>query len=205
MRSATVLILRLRCQSTVLPPGAAPSPLPADPEASVSAPAPARADRPSSRSAQSPAAPQTPAGSRSFFFNVFSTSSQVTGVDTVGCSRARSEYTETVVLCSSFWLQSTNTFPPADRLLHLGDNQFRMLMLQQARQRMRKRLGLVISGGRIQRAHTPAAPSIPKSSGNSAVRNARKSRAARRPPAQHCTIFAGGPGSRSNTSIVGQS
>src|ERR1700686_3674148 len=47
----------------------------------------------------------------SFFLNVRSTSSQVTGVETVGCSRARSEKTATVVLCSSFWLQSTNTLP----------------------------------------------------------------------------------------------
>src|SRR5208337_2633730 len=45
----------------------------------------------------------------SFFFSACSTSSQVTGVDTVGCSRARSEYTEIVVLCWSFWLQSTRT------------------------------------------------------------------------------------------------
>src|SRR5207245_9588899 len=39
------------------------------------------------------------------------TSSQVTGIDTVGRSRARSEYTQTVVLCGSFWLQSRSTFP----------------------------------------------------------------------------------------------
>ena len=39
------------------------------------------------------------------------TSSHFTGVETVGCSRARNEYTATVVLCSSFWLQSTRTFP----------------------------------------------------------------------------------------------
>jgi flagellar motor switch/type III secretory pathway protein FliN len=36
-------------------------------------------------------------------------SSQVTGIETVGTSRARIEYTHTVVLCRSFWLQSTNT------------------------------------------------------------------------------------------------
>ena len=41
-----------------------------------------------------------------------STSSQVTGVETVGRSFARSEYTLTVVLCSSFWLQSISTLPP---------------------------------------------------------------------------------------------
>jgi len=41
----------------------------------------------------------------------FSTSAQVTGVDTVGRGRARSEYTLMVVLCGSFWLQSTSTFP----------------------------------------------------------------------------------------------
>src|SRR3954447_4055000 len=40
-----------------------------------------------------------------------STSSHATGVETVGLSFARSEYTFTVVLCSSFWLQSTSTFP----------------------------------------------------------------------------------------------
>src|SRR5215216_4108861 len=40
-----------------------------------------------------------------------STSFHSTGVETVGCSLARSEYTETVVLCSSFWLQSTSTLP----------------------------------------------------------------------------------------------
>src|SRR5207237_1249007 len=38
------------------------------------------------------------------------TSSQVIGSETVGRSRARSEYTQTVVLCGSFWLQSTRTF-----------------------------------------------------------------------------------------------
>src|SRR5205823_4468656 len=47
----------------------------------------------------------------SFFFSAASTSSQVTGVDAVGSSRARSEYTLTVVLCSSFWLQSMKTLP----------------------------------------------------------------------------------------------
>src|SRR5207302_4280048 len=45
----------------------------------------------------------------SFFLNVRSTSSQVTGVETVGRSRARSEYTAMVVLCSSFWLPFTKT------------------------------------------------------------------------------------------------
>src|SRR5215472_11830561 len=39
------------------------------------------------------------------------TSSHVTGVETVGRSRARSEYTLTVVLYSSFWLQSISTLP----------------------------------------------------------------------------------------------
>ncbi len=33
-------------------------------------------------------------------------------MDTVGRSLARSEYTHTVVLWSSFWLQSTSTLPP---------------------------------------------------------------------------------------------
>src|SRR5258708_39841037 len=47
----------------------------------------------------------------SFFFRHFSTSSQLTGVETVGLSRARSEYTAMVVLWSSFWLQSTKTLP----------------------------------------------------------------------------------------------
>src|SRR6059058_5980932 len=46
-----------------------------------------------------------------FFFRQFSTSSHVTGVETVGSSLARKLYTQIVVLCSSFWLQSTNTFP----------------------------------------------------------------------------------------------
>ena len=46
-----------------------------------------------------------------------------TGVETVGCSRARSEYTATVVLCSSFWLQSTKHFAGAEILLHIGDDQ----------------------------------------------------------------------------------
>ena len=40
-----------------------------------------------------------------------STSSQVTGVDTVGRGRARSEYTATVVLWRLFWLQSMKTLP----------------------------------------------------------------------------------------------
>src|SRR3954471_15700162 len=40
-----------------------------------------------------------------------STSSQVTGVETVGRSLARSEYTHTVVLCSSFCDQSISTLP----------------------------------------------------------------------------------------------
>ena len=35
----------------------------------------------------------------------------MTGVDTVGCSRARSEYTHTVVFTWSFWLQSMKTLP----------------------------------------------------------------------------------------------
>src|SRR5579863_957799 len=47
----------------------------------------------------------------SFFLSARSTSSQLTGVDAVGCSLARREYTATVVLCSSFWLQSTKTLP----------------------------------------------------------------------------------------------
>src|ERR687893_748516 len=49
--------------------------------------------------------------SASFAARASSTSSQVTGVDTVGRSFARSEYTHTVVLCSSFCDQSTNTLP----------------------------------------------------------------------------------------------
>ena len=40
-----------------------------------------------------------------------STSCQWRGADTVGRGRARSEYTDTVVLCSSFWLQSMRTLP----------------------------------------------------------------------------------------------
>ena len=40
------------------------------------------------------------------------TSSQPTGVETVGSSRARSEYGATVVFAELFWLQSTNTLPP---------------------------------------------------------------------------------------------
>src|SRR5205814_5096521 len=47
----------------------------------------------------------------SFAFRHFSTSSHVTGVDTVGRARARSEYTLMVVLYWSFWLQSINTRP----------------------------------------------------------------------------------------------
>jgi hypothetical protein len=39
------------------------------------------------------------------------TSSQVTGVETVGRSFARTEYTLIVVLCSSFCDQSTKIFP----------------------------------------------------------------------------------------------
>ena len=39
------------------------------------------------------------------------------GVETVGRSRARSEYTATVVLCSSFWLQSTKTLPARRRFV----------------------------------------------------------------------------------------
>jgi len=40
-----------------------------------------------------------------------STSSQWSGVDTVGSSMARSDHTHTVVLWASFWLQSTSTLP----------------------------------------------------------------------------------------------
>src|SRR5207302_8585842 len=39
------------------------------------------------------------------------TSSQVTGIDTVGRSRARSEDTQTVAVCGSLWRQSRRTFP----------------------------------------------------------------------------------------------
>ena len=39
------------------------------------------------------------------------TSSAVTGVDTVGRGRARTEYTATVVFAGWFWLQSINTRP----------------------------------------------------------------------------------------------
>ena len=39
----------------------------------------------------------------------------------------------------------------AHLLLHVRDNQVGMLLLQQPRQRMRKRLGAVIAGGRMQR------------------------------------------------------
>src|SRR6266571_4489482 len=46
-----------------------------------------------------------------FFFKQFSSSSHVTEVETVCSSLARSEWTQMVVLSSSFWLQSTNTFP----------------------------------------------------------------------------------------------
>src|SRR5664279_295095 len=45
------------------------------------------------------------------FLRQFSTSSHFTGVETVGRSFARNEYTHTVVLWSSFWLQSTSTLP----------------------------------------------------------------------------------------------
>ena len=46
------------------------------------------------------------------------TSSHVTGVDTVGRGRARSEYGAMVVLCSAFWLQSTKTLPGRCDLRH---------------------------------------------------------------------------------------
>ena len=48
-----------------------------------------------------PASPTAPA----------STSSQVSGVDTVGVGWARSEYGATVVFAAAFWLQSMNTLP----------------------------------------------------------------------------------------------
>src|SRR5918995_643156 len=46
---------------------------------------------------------------------VRSTSSQVTGAETVGSSRPRSEYGATVVFAALFWLQSTSTLPARAR------------------------------------------------------------------------------------------
>ena len=66
-----------------------------------------------------------------------STSSQVSGVDTVGCGRARSEYGATVVLAGLFWLQSTKHLARAQRLRHPRDDQFGLLLLQLLGERVR--------------------------------------------------------------------
>ncbi len=86
----------------------------------------------------------------SFFLSARSTSSQVTGVETVGCSRARSEYTATVVLCSSFWLQSTKTLP-VRMLLHLRNNLLADGRVPAVAQARAQGLGHVVGGRSVQR------------------------------------------------------
>ena len=80
------------------------------------------------------------------------TSSHVTGVDTVGRSRARSEYTQTVVLCSSFWLQSMKTLPLRSVLVHPRDDEVGLGGLEQLGDRMREALRVLVrDAGRVQR------------------------------------------------------
>src|SRR3712207_8878580 len=62
-------------------------------------------------------------------FRACSTSAHVTGVDTVGRTLARSEYTHTVVLCSSFWLQSISTLPVRRSEEHTSELQSRQYLV----------------------------------------------------------------------------
>ena len=126
------------------------APRPSDREASALIPAPAQTDLPSFRSAQSSGSTRKPAAPASFFFRQRSTSSHVTGVDTVGCSRARNEYTAIVVLCSSFWLQSTNTLP-VRRFFSCPRPPLGMILLQDLRQRVGKKLRRIKAGRSMQR------------------------------------------------------
>ena len=131
-----------------------------------------------------------------------STSSQRSGVETVGRSLARSEYTQTVVLCSSFWLQSTSTLPAAQRLLHVRDDELGAAALEQLGERARERLGLVVGRRRVERdvdLHPLRARGL-RERGQAEVVEDLAQLAAR--PRRTRRSSAGGPGSRSKASIV---
>src|SRR5208337_3765912 len=89
--------------------------------------------------------------------------------------------------------------PGSNLLLHVGDDHLRMVVLEQLRQRMGKGLGqFVFSGTYI------CSPLEPDVFGKLCNSKCSKTSRSHSPTWQHCTMLAGGPGSRSNTIIVGQ-
>src|SRR4029077_18930449 len=132
----------------------------------------------------------------------FSTSVHDTGVETVGRWRARSEYTLTVVLYWSFWLQSISTRPVRSSLSCLWTTRSGWRSSNSCASPfdttfVSTYVTFVLSGTYSCRPFEPevlAQQSSPCS--------ANRSRSIK-PTLQHSTIVAGGPGSRSNTIVRG--
>ena len=93
-----------------------------------------------------------------------STSSHVTGVDTVGSGRARNEYGAIVVLWWAFWLQSTKTLPGRTAFAITVVTLPGMLPLEHLADGEREvGRGLVRDAVGVERARTSAGPSSPTS------------------------------------------
>ena len=92
------------------------------------------------RPARARRSPRTRARRRGACAPRVSTSAQRTGVDTVGRGRARSEYTQTVVLFAVVLAPVDEHLAAAQALLHPLDHEVRVGALEQARHRVRERL-----------------------------------------------------------------
>src|SRR6266851_2174872 len=138
----------------------------------------------------------------SFFFRQFSTSSHVTGVDTVGRARARSEYTFTVVLYSSFWLQSMRTRPVRSSLSCLCTTSSGCCSSNSCASPfdttfVSTYVTFVLSG---TYSCKPLDPDVFAQQSRPCSANTSRSI---KPTLQHSTMVAGGPGSKSKTSVRG--
>jgi len=129
------------------------------------------------------------------------TSSQVTGVDTVGVLIARSEYGATVVLAALFWLQSMNTLPRRNGLAMRDVTRPGLLRSRfWARERARSLAWLEVSPEIAASSCMPLPPEVLASGFSPRPASSGRSSSA---TAQQSAMPAGGPGSRSKTSRSG--
>jgi len=138
---------------------------------------------------------------RSWGWRQASTSSQLTGVETVGNWRARSEYGATVVLEPLFWLQSTRTLPVRSALV-IRDTARRgcSRSSRSAYARARSLACSEVTPETGAYSCRPLPPEVLASGARpSASSMGRRSHATR----QQSTTLAGAPGSRSKTSRSG--
>ena len=165
---------------------------------------PARRDRPFSHTRREFGRNETSANSAFFFFRQFATSSQVTGVETVGSSFARKRIDADRCFVFVVLAPIDKYFSFPQRFRHVRSNEICDVRLQMLGESARQIFGLIESGRRIQRhinLQTLSSRSFwPTLSISSCLINSRS----QSPTWQHCTMSAGAPGSRSKTIMVGR-